>query len=326
MEITTEKAAAGNPAPVFSFVLPVYNEAVSLGAVHARLAAAGGALGEPFEIIYADDGSTDGTDALLDGLAAGDGRVSVLHLSRNFGHMAALTAGLEHARATGAVICLDADGQHPPEMIAAMVEKWRGGADIVQALRREYGGAPWLKRATSSLFYRAINYLSDLQIPQGAADFRLMDRRVVAVINALPERDRFLRGLIYWVGFRVETLPYDQAARLAGESKYDYWRMLRFALNGITSFSTRPLRLSFFCAALVALASVAYAVYVLACWLAGSPLSPGWASLILCILVLHTMELLAIGVISEYLARLYDEQKGRPVYVLRGKNGRGRDE
>ena len=306
------------PPPVLSFVLPAFNESASLEPLRDRLIEVAERLGEPFEIVWVNDGSTDGTEALLDSMAATDPRIRPLHFSRNFGHMAALTAGFEHARATGAVISLDSDGQHPPELIPQMVERWRRGADIVQAVREGAAGS-FAKRWTSRLFYPVMNLLTELEIPGGAADFRLLDRQAVDALNGLPERERFIRGLIHWVGFRREQIPCREEARIAGKTKYGIGRMIAFALGGITSFSVRPLRLSFLLGLLVILAAAVYAVYILWCYVRGIPLVPGWTSMLLVVLTLSGVQLLTLGIASEFVARLYVEQKQRPIYILRKK-------
>ncbi len=303
--------------PVYSIVLPAYNEGENLRAMSGRLAQVVAGLDASVEVIWVNDGSTDDTESVLDTLAAADPRIRAIHFSRNFGHMAALTAGLEAARATGAVICLDADGQHPPELIPTLIERWRAGADIVQTVREDSGADSVMKRVTSREFYRVLNGLADLDIPAGAADFRLLDRQVVDALNELPERVRFMRGLVFWVGFRRDLVPYQAQARLGGTTKYTLPSMLRFALNGITSFSMRPLRLSFLMGMVVAMLAVIYAGYVLWCYATGIPLTPGWTSLLLTVMVLGCAQLFAIGIASEYLGRIFLEQKHRPLYVVR---------
>ncbi len=303
--------------PVFSFVLPACNEAANVGVLSARLVAVGEKLGKPFEVLWVDDGSTDGTDAALDALAEGDARIRVIHLSRNFGHMAALTAGLEAAEASGAVVCLDADGQHPPELIPELVARWEDGADIVQTIRLHTAHETPAKRATSRGFYRVMNLLADIDVPEGAADFRLMDRQVVDALNGLPEHVRFLRGLVHWVGYTRAYVEFEAPERLAGETKYSLFKMVRFAFNGITSFSVRPLRLSFLMALLVLAAAAVYAAFIIVCLIAGKAIAPGWTSMILLTMMLGGAQLFAIGIASEYLARMFTEQKRRPVYLVR---------
>lgn len=303
--------------PEFTFVLPAYNEAENLRPLAARLRVSGAAIGDSYEIIWVDDGSTDETARVLAELAAEDSRIRPLYLARNFGHMAALTAGIEAAQARGAVVCLDSDGQHPPELIPDLVRRWRDGADIVQTVRVESADAGPVKRTGSRLFYTLLNRLAKMDLPQGAADFRLLDRQVVDVLNGLPERVRFMRALVFWVGFRRDLAPFEAAPRMAGKTKYSFWKMLQFALSGITSFSTRPLRIAFVLGVLVTLGAMSYGAYILWCFACGIPLVPGWTSLLLAVLGLSGMQLITLGIASEYLARLYAEQKHRPVYVLR---------
>jgi dolichol-phosphate mannosyltransferase len=212
---------------------------------------------------------------------------------------------------------MDSDGQHPPEMIPALVQKWREGADIVQTVRRATEGETLFKRVTSSAFYGILNRLSDLELPEGAADFRLLDRQVVDALNQLPERNRFLRGLVYWVGFRLVTVEYEAERRMSGVTKYNARKMMSFALNGITAFSSKPLRLSLFLGLGILAAAACYAVYILGCYLADIPLVPGWTSLLLATLLLSGIQLLMLGVVSEYLGRLLTEAKGRPIYIRR---------
>ncbi len=306
-------------SPVYSFVLPAHNEEMNLATMAERLKVVGEQLDGEFEIVWVNDGSTDKTGELLDKMAAADQRIRPVHFSRNFGHMAALTAGLEMARATGAVICMDSDGQHPPELIPQMVGQWQAGADIVQTVRLPTAAEGVVKRVSSRAFYRILNLLGDIDVPEGAADFRLMDRQVVDALNGLPEQVRFIRGLVHWVGFNRQYLPYEAVPRLGGKTKYSFFKMLRFAFAGITSFSTRPLRLSFLMATAVTLAAAVYGAYVLFCYFSGKPLTPGWTSMLFVIMILGGAQLFAIGIASEYLARMFVEQKRRPVYLIRKK-------
>ncbi len=305
--------------PKYSIVLPAYNEASNIAPMTERLMAVCEALDGPFEIIWVNDGSTDQSSALLDDMTDANTRVRALHFSRNFGHMAALCAGLEAAHATHAVVTMDADGQHPPERIPDMVAAWHNGADIVQMVRAEDPRLSAGKRLTSHWFYALFNLLADTNVPQGAADFRLLDRQVVDALNNLPERVRFMRGLVHWVGFEQTQLTFAQDDRIAGNTKYSLWRMITLALNGITSFSVRPLRLAFVLTLLVLAVVAVYSVYVLLAMVTGKYLTPGWASTMFIILLLGAAQLLVIGIASEYLARMYVEQKQRPVYIIRKK-------
>lgn len=303
--------------PELTFVLPAFNEEVNIDEMTRQLHDAAGRTGLSYEILWINDGSTDGTYDKLEEWSRRDPRVRAIHFSRNFGHMAALTAGLEHSRASGAVICLDADGQHPPDLIPQMVDIWRSGADVVQSVRTSTADERAFKRLSSRLFYVVLNYLSDLDLAEGAADFRLLDRQVVNALVSLPERVRFIRGLVQWIGFRRVMLPYKARPRMGGEAKYNLTKMIRLGLSGITSFSIRPLRLAFVVGLVVLLLAATYGVYVLIAWLAGIELVKGWPSLLLTVLILGGIQLIMLGILSEYLARVYLEIKGRPVYVQR---------
>ncbi|MBX7247296.1 MAG: glycosyltransferase family 2 protein [Candidatus Sumerlaeaceae bacterium] len=320
----SQSVGAGTPDPVLTIVLPAYNEASNIGPMAARIKAVLKDCPHAYEVIWVNDGSTDATATELDALAASDPQTCVLHLSRNFGHMAALTAGLDAACGTGAVITLDADGQHPPELIPTLLAEWEKGADIVQMIRRKTASAGIVKEATSRMFYSVMNRLSAVAIPPGAADFRLLDRQVVDTINGLPERVRFLRGLTYWVGFNYTEIPYDAPDRLSGTTKYSFRQMVRFALNGIASFSVRPLRMAFLLGLIVLFLAGIYAIYVLVCVATGVHLERGWASLLLVSLCLGGVQLLTLGIASEYLARIYDEAKKRPIYIVRKPRGQTR--
>ncbi len=305
------------PSPTLSIVLPACNEGGNVAPITERLCAVLEELGKSYEIIWVNDGSTDTTADELDALAQANPAVRALRFSRNFGHMAALCAGLEAARATGAVITMDADGQHPPELIPELVARWEAGADIVQTLREPSSQEGFVKQQTSRGFYRVLGWLADIELPSGAADFRLMDRQAVDALNGLPERIRFVRGLVHWVGFTCEYLPYASEPRLSGETKYSLFKMMAFALSGLTSFSVRPLRLSFLMGLIVIALAGCYSLFVLWAWWAGLALTPGWASIILVMMLLGGAQLFAIGIASEYLARSYMEQKQRPIYILR---------
>lgn len=312
-------APTATTALELSFVLPAHNEAMNIRAMVERLMAAGEQTATSFEILFVDDGSTDNTAQVLADVIAENPRVRVLSLSRNFGHMAALTAGLEHAAAFGAIITLDADGQHPPELIPEMVTKWRSGADIVQTIREATADETPVKRVTSRVFYKLMNTLSGLNLPDGAADYRLLDRRVADIVNAMPERERFVRGIVHWVGFRNVQIRYAAPPRMGGETKYNMRQMLMFALNAIVSFSTKPLTLIFLMGlATLGLAGL-YAIYIFYQIATGGDIVKGWSSLILCILFFSGVQLLTLGVISQYVARLLHEVKSRPVYIVRDR-------
>jgi polyisoprenyl-phosphate glycosyltransferase len=276
-----------------------------------------------FELVIVNDGSKDDTGALLDRIAAEDPRVRVIHLSRNFGHQAALTAGLEHA--IGDVVAMiDADLQDPPELIPQMVEQWEAGSDVVYAVRKQREGETAFKLATASWFYKLFDKLAQVDLEPNSGDFRLLDRRALDALLTMTERSRFLRGMTVWVGFRQTAVPYERDARLAGETKYTLRKMLRFSLDAIASFSHVPLQLATYVGLLSAgLAFVAIPV-VVGLHFAGSYL-PGFGTLTIAILLLGGIQLIALGVIGEYVGRIYDEVKHRPLYIVREERNRPSD-
>jgi glycosyltransferase involved in cell wall biosynthesis len=303
--------------PRLSVVLPVHNEGENLRDIIHRIITATETVDDNFEIVCVNDGSRDASAQILDAEAARDSRINAYHLSRNFGHMAALTAGLHLAKASSAVICLDADGQHPPELIPAMVKIWRNGADLVQMIRIRTEGDTAFKRWSSTFFYLFINLLSDTKIPDGAADFRLMSREVVDALNSLEERERFTRGLVQWIGFDVEYISFTAPPRQQGNSNYGITAMLAFAFSGITSFSVQPLRMASITGLVVICVAFVYSLYVLGMYAMGAKLISGWSSMILLTAFLNGMVLFALGIIGEYLAHLYIETKRRPVFIVR---------
>jgi polyisoprenyl-phosphate glycosyltransferase len=296
-------------------VVAAYNEEAVLPALHARLAAVLDDLALRTRVLYVDDGSRDGTWAVLQALAQGDGRVQLLRLSRNFGKELALTAGLDRVDADAAVV-LDADGQDPPELIPALVARWQEGYDVVYGTRTSRAGESWLKRTTARVFYRAMARLSDTGIPADTGDFRLMSRRVLDALRGVRERQRFMKGLFAWVGFRQVAFPYERAARLAGRSKFNYWRLWNFALEGITGFSTAPLRVATYLGLATALLAFAYGVWIIAKTLLWGDAVQGWPTTMAVILFLGGVQLMALGTIGEYLGRLYIEAKQRPLYLV----------
>ncbi|MEP6634472.1 MAG: glycosyltransferase family 2 protein [Luteimonas sp.] len=299
-------------------VVAAYNEADALPVLHARIAATLATLeadGIDGRTLYIDDGSTDATWRTLQTIASNDARVSLLRLSRNFGKEAALTAGLDRVDA-GAAIILDADGQDPPELIPQFVAKWREGYDDVHGTRTWREGESWFKRATAHAFYRVIGRLSKTPIPTDTGDFRLLSPRALAALAQLRERHRFMKGLFGWIGFKQASIPYRREPRLAGSSKFNLWRLWNFALEGITSFSTAPLRLATYLGVLTALLAFVYAVWiVIKAFLWGDPVA-GWPTMMVVILFLGGVQLTALGLIGEYLGRLYEESKQRPLYLI----------
>ena len=296
-------------------VIAAYNEADALPAMHARLSRVLDAMGLPAQVVYVDDGSRDATWQVLGAIAAGDPRVRLLRLSRNFGKELALTAGLDHVDAD-AVVVLDADGQDPPELLPEFVARWREGHDVVYGTRASRDGESWLKRATASAFYRTINRVSNTGIPADTGDFRLMSRRVVESLRGLRERQRFMKGLFAWVGFPNTAIAYRREARIAGRSKFNYWRLWNFALEGITGFSTAPLRVATYVGLGTALLAFGYGMWIIAKTLAWGDPVQGWPTMMAVVLFLGGVQLMALGVIGEYLGRLYLEAKQRPLYLV----------
>ena len=303
-------------------VIAAYNEADALPAMHARLSRVLDAMSLPAQVVYVDDGSRDATWQVLGAIAAGDPRVRLLRLSRNFGKELALTAGLDHVDAD-AVVVLDADGQDPPELLPEFVARWREGHDVVYGTRASRDGESWLKRATASAFYRTINRVSNTGIPADTGDFRLMSRRVVESLRGLRERQRFMKGLFAWVGFPNTAIAYRREARIAGRSKFNYWRLWNFALEGITGFSTAPLRVATYVGLGTALLAFGYGMWIIAKTLAWGDPVQGWPTMMAVVLFLGGVQLMALGVIGEYLGRLYLEAKQRPLYLVQERREPG---
>ncbi len=298
-----------------SVVAPVFNEDQLIEEFHRRVCEALDGL--PFELVLVDDGSTDGTPLLLDRIADADSRVKVISLSRNFGHQTALTAGLDHA-AGDAVVMLDADLQDPPELITTMLDHWRAGCDVVYAVRAERAGESRFKLTTARWFYTLFDKLAQVELHHNSGDFRLLDRRALDALLAMRERNRFLRGMTVWVGFTQTAVPYERDARYAGETKYTLTKMLRFSADAILSFSDRPLQLATLLGFLIStLAFIAIPVVVVL-RLLGSYL-PGFGALTIVVLLLGGIQLIAIGIIGEYVGRIYDEVKRRPLYLVRSR-------
>jgi glycosyltransferase involved in cell wall biosynthesis len=318
-------APGGGSRPEITIVVPVYNEESGLSAFWARLAPVLDSLVCGSEVIFIDDGSSDGTLAQLVSLRHRDPRVRIVGLSRNFGKEIALTAGLDHAGGD-AVIPIDADLQHPPELIAELVAAWRDGSDIVVALRRDRATDRPLRRAASSLFHSVFARMTTVPVVRDAGDFRLMSRPVVDALRRLPERTRFMKGLYAWVGFSQTTVSYDIEPRLEGQSKFSGWRLWRLALDGITSFSSLPLKVWSVVGLVFALVALAYGVYLIARTIVRGVDVPGYASLMVIVLFLGGLQLLSLGIIGEYLGRVYDEVKARPLYVVRQRIGFERDD
>ena len=306
------------PRPALSIVIPVYNEEQTLPELHKRLVAFFGGMtviGPRYEVVFVEDGSRDRSREFLLELAEKDLRYRVVLMSRNFGHQMAITAGMDHAEGD-AVVIMDADLQDPPEVVAEMYEKHREGFDVVYGVRRRRLGETWFKRATAALFYRLMRFSTGVDIPADAGDFRLIGRPVVLTMRALRERHRFVRGLVAWVGFRQTAVRYDRDARYAGTTKYPFTKMLRFAIDGITSFSTFPLRLATWLGVLAGLVAVGAGIWAFVVKFIASGIVPGWTTIMILVAFAASAQLLMMGVLGEYIGRIYEEIKRRPLYVV----------
>jgi polyisoprenyl-phosphate glycosyltransferase len=300
-------------AKLLSIVVPAHNEEANVATLHAALCAVLADMPLDVEIIFVDDGSKDATRARVQALQAGDRRVRLVTLTRNFGHQAALLAGLEHAKGDAA-LSLDCDLQHPPALIPEMVAAWRAGAAVVETIRDNTVDANWRKRVSSRLFYRFINMLSDTPITPGAADFRLLDRKPLNDLLRLRDQRLFLRGMIAWLGYPHASLHYVADARAAGTSSYTPRRMISFAVDAITAFSARPLRVAFYVGVLAAVVTLGYLVLIAYRFTHGKIIE-GWTSLMLAVLFLGAIQLVTLGVLGEYIGRIYDQTRDRPRYL-----------
>ncbi|MDR0380593.1 MAG: glycosyltransferase family 2 protein [Oscillospiraceae bacterium] len=296
----------------YSVVVPVYNEEAVIEETCRRLTGVMEGVGEPYEIIFVNDGSRDATPRKAEALCRGDARLRLLSFARNFGHQAAITAGMEYAGGD-AVIVIDADLQDPPEVIPAMIEQWKAGYRVVYGKRLKRKGESLFKKVTAKLFYRVLRAMTDVDIPVDTGDFRLLDRRVCEALRTLPERNRYVRGLVSWVGFSQTAVEYVREERFAGETKYPLRKMLTFAGDALTSFSYKPLRLSIYLGALLTAGCAVYLLVAAVLWLTGRP-APGWVLALP--LLADGVILLALGVVGIYLGRLFDEAKQRPLYIV----------
>ncbi len=301
--------------PTLSIVAPIYNETGNIPELYRRVKNMMESLGESWELLMVDDGSTDGSTDMIRELHQQDPRVRPVIFARNFGHQIAVTAGLDYARGR-AVVIIDSDLQDPPEVIPDLVEKWRAGYEVVYAVRAEREGESWFKKLTASLFYRLIYRITDVDIPLDTGDFRLLDRKVVDVMKQMRERHRFLRGMSVWVGFKQTGVKYRREPRYAGETKYPLRKMLKFATDAVTSFSYFPLQLSMYMGFIAAGASILAIPIVIALRLAGSQAFYGQASTLIAVLFLGGVQLISLGILGEYIGRLYDEARGRPLYIV----------
>ncbi len=317
-----DRPQVSQPAVLLSVVVPLYCEASNLDQLFARLEEVLNRLGHSYEIVCVDDGSSDETVLGLKRHRQRNPHIKIVALSRNFGKELALTAGIDYACGS-AVVPIDADLQDPPELIEALVAKWREGYDVVYARRRSRLGETWLKRATANAFYRVMERMSKVPIPRDTGDFRLLDRRVVDVLKQLPERTRFMKGLFAWVGYRQAEVVYDRAPRYSGETKWNYWRLWNFAIDGIVSFSVAPLRIWSYVGIVFASISLLYGSFLLVRTLLSGNDVPGYASLMVAVLFLGGVQMMSLGVLGEYLGRVYEEVKGRPLYLVRDAYGIG---
>ncbi|WP_082389899.1 glycosyltransferase family 2 protein [Ornatilinea apprima] len=301
--------------PTFSIIAPVFNERENLPALRERVSEVMNQTGEPWELILVDDGSKDGSTDIIRQMGKEDEHVRPVIFARNFGHQLAVTAGLDYSRGK-AVVIIDSDLQDPPEVILDLIAKWREGYEVVYAVRAEREGETWFKMFTASLFYRIIYRITDVDIPLDTGDFRLLDRQVVNVMNSMRERHRFLRGMSAWVGFRQVGVAYKRRARMAGETKYPFKKMLRLALNAITGFSYFPLQVATYMGFISAGVSILAIPVVIIMRLMGDQAFLGQASTLISVLFLGGVQLISLGILGEYIGRIYDEVKGRPLYIV----------
>jgi polyisoprenyl-phosphate glycosyltransferase len=299
-----------------SVVVPVYNEQDNIEVFYQEVLKYMEPLPYKLELVFIDDGSQDATPLVLDRIAKEDSRVRALILARNFGHQVALSCGLDHADGD-CVITMDGDMQHPPEMLPQLITKWEEGFEVVQTIRISTEGVSWLKSFTSSLFYRLMNVMSNVKVQEGGSDFRLLDKKVVESFRLFHERARFIRGLVSAIGYRQVTMEFIAPKRFAGSSKFSVKKMLHFALDGITAFSKLPLRISFYLGLIFALSSFGLSGHVLYIKLVTNEAVPGWATISASILLLGGLQLLFMGVIGEYVGRIFEEVKQRPIYLIR---------
>lgn len=302
----------------YSIIIPVYNEEAVVHETYRRLSWVMKSLGEPYELIFVNDGSRDRTAEIIEAFDEADQCVKVLEFSRNFGHQIAITAGMDYA-CGDAIVIIDADLQDPPELIPQMIEKWKQGYEVVYAKRSQRKGETLFKKETAALFYRLLSKLTEIDIPLDTGDFRLIDRKVCDAMQSIHEKNRFVRGLISWVGFRQTAIEYVREERYAGETKYSLNKMLQFSMDGITSFSYKPLKMAAYLGAVVSIVSFVYLLVSLGEILFTASTTAGWSALIASLLFLNGMILISFGILGEYVGRIYDESKNRPLYILRNK-------
>jgi glycosyltransferase involved in cell wall biosynthesis len=306
----------------YSIVVPIFNEEESFAELTKRLAEVMDELDGPAEVVLVDDGSKDASYRMMVEANLSDPRFKIVQLSRNFGHQIAITAGMDVASGQ-AVIVMDADLQDPPQVILELAAKWQEGYEIVYAVRQEREGESRFKTGTATMFYSLLRRLADVEQPMEVGDFRLIDRKALDAFLQMREHNRYVRGMFSWVGFRQVGVPYKRDSRHAGTSKYPLHKMIKFATDGIVGFSTAPLRLALMAGVVMAVASVAYGIVLLALKLAGAPFAPGYASLLVTITFLSGVQLIVMGMVGQYVARVYDEARARPLYLIREARGFG---
>jgi dolichol-phosphate mannosyltransferase len=302
----------------YTIIIPVYNEEAVIQESYRRLTRVMESTGEPYELLFINDGSHDKTAELIEALAEKDECIKLLDFSRNFGHQIAITAGMDYARGD-AIVIIDADLQDPPEIIPQMIAKWKEGYEVVYARRSQRKGETLFKKWTAACFYRLLGWLAEVNIPLDTGDFRLMDRKVCDAMQSIREKNRFVRGLVSWVGFRQTAIEYVREERYAGETKYPLKKMLRFSIDGITSFSYKPLKLATYLGMVVSSVSFVFLLVSLGEKLFTTSTTAGWSSLVACLILLNGMMLILFGILGEYIGRIYDETKNRPLYILRNK-------
>lgn len=305
---------------LISVIAPCFNEEKNVAALHARLSSVFAHAQDSLEIVFVDDGSSDCTSAEIEKISTHDGRVRLVQFARNFGKEAALTAGLDHASGD-AVVFIDADLQHPPEFIHQMIAAWRDGAEVVYGVRQNRDGDGLARRTFTFFFYGLLNTFGEIRIPPNAGDYRLLDRKAADALRALPERNRFMKGLYAWVGFRTLALPLKVEDREVGQSRFSFAKLAEFGLGGITAFSNIPLRLAGFVGLAVAIAALLYGLFEIVSAVLLDRQTPGFATLVVAIMFFGGVQMMFLGIIGEYVGRIYTEVKGRPVYIVRRKSG-----
>lgn len=301
---------------LISIVVPMYFEEEVAQECYNRLKSVMDKTGYDYEFVFVNDGSTDRTIDILTEIALKDKRAKVINFARNFGHQNAVTAGIDYAKGD-AIVIIDADLQDPPEVIPLMIEKWKEGYEVVYGKRKTRKGETWFKLVTAKYFYKFLNYMSEIDIPKDTGDFRIIDRKVADVFRQMTERNRFIRGMISWVGFKQTYIEYERDERFAGETKYPLKKMLKFASDGIISFSTKPLKMVMILGFLSVFVSIAVLLYALIVKIIGINVEPGWTSIMVAITFFSGIQLLGLGIVGQYLARIYDESKNRPIYIVR---------